>query len=562
MKPIFDAGHEETVRDLPGPLQSGWYPGIWALPATTLSAASLVVLIAVVGFLQISETSRSLFRLPVASGWPALAAAVMAWAVALVCRNRPGRHLPRYWALFLAAGTTTLALVGFLGGDLARSPLVHAFALASLAASVTMLPRLLPLQPDRWLVQHIAPLALLFVLFLALPGSFYIGRRAVEDQKRRVGETIAEFSREAGEVREVSAFPWSASPERREDALRQIRRLQALPLEQWVPDRYLWQGAAVLGEEQQLAAAYQKLLDAVVAGTDPAHTPKLWQPQFVWDHESQRWKLDPEFPDLSAAVAGYHTRTGQLLQQLAPPAGDSAARRDLAAYYEQKRQEAGGRLEALAKTWNEDWVPPLVAPAGPKPAATLSPLAELLRHPLPPDGALRPASLEKLLAVRQWQTQRLAVPARGCGGRQYQEDDFQYFRIDCYAYAAHPAAEHPSADLRIEMRVVYKSEARRPVGAGDLPTEVYFLFPVPAGTEPAKYRDDVMRAFATAVSAEHHDPVLAMTDRSGLPTKGFTFETGYERRRRTLKVVSRQLSDLSGGVPGIEVRAFYRDRSF
>jgi hypothetical protein len=550
MAQTFDAGHEETEKDLPGPLQSGWYPGIWALPAMTLSAASLVVLLAVVGFLLIGETSRSLFRLPVASGWPALAAAVMAWAVALVCRNRPGRHLPRYWALTLAVGTTILALVGFLGGDLGRSPLVHAFALASLAASVTMLPRLLPLQPDRWLVQHIAPLTLLFVLFLALPGSFSIGRRAVADQKRRVGETIAELSREAGEVREVSAFPWSASPERREDALRQIRRLQALPLEQWVPDRYLWQGAATLGEEQQLVAAYRELLDAVVAGIDPAHTPKLWQSQFTGSSEG--WSRDPLFPDLSAAVAGYHLRTGQILQRLAPPSTGSAASRELATYYDQTRQEVDKRLEVLAKTWNEDWVPPLIAGRGPNSGPALSPLSELLRRPLFPDESLRPASLETLLGLRLWQAQRITDPKRGCGERPYREGDFQYFRIDCYAYAARLSPEPPGADLRIEMRIVYKSEVLGSLDRGDLPTELYFLFPVPTGADPAKYREDVMNALEAAVRAEYQGTGLTLEDRTS--SAGFTFQTGP--RAPLVKVTpTRKIKDLSGGISGIEVYA-------
>jgi hypothetical protein len=525
----------------------------------TLSAASLVVLFTVIGFLQAGEPSRSLFRLPFASGWPALAAAVLAWAVALRCRNRPGRHLPRYWAVFLAAGTSALALVGFLGGDLARSPLVHACALASLAASFTLLPRLLPLQPDQRLVQHIAPLALAFVLFVALPLSFFIGRRVVEEQKRRVGETVTELSREAGEVREVSAFPWSSSPERREDALRQMQRLQTLPLEQWLPDRYLWQGAAHLGEDGQLAAAYRELLDAAVAGMDPAHTPKLWQPQFLWDHETQRWTRDTAFPDFSAAVAGYHVRTDQIFRRLAPPSGDSAVLRDLAAYYDQKKQEVDGRLADLAKTWNEDWIPPLVASTGPETGQPPSPLAELLRRPLAPDGELRPASLVRLLDLPLAQAESLADPARGCGQRPYQEDDFQYFRIDCYAYAAHPAAERPAVDLRIEMRIVYKSETGKPLSRRALPGEIYFILPVHAGTDPGKYRDDVMQAFANAVRAEHQDTTLTMIDRTGLPAKGFTFETGY--RRRILRVTSHLISDLSGGVPGIGVRATYRDPS-
>ena len=551
----FDAGHEETEKDIPGPLQAGWYPGVWALPATTLSAASLAVLVLVAGFLQINTTSRSLFRLPFASGWPALAAAVLAWGVALRGRNRPGRHLPRYWALFLAIGTSALAVVGFWGGDLARSPLVHAFALASLAASVTLLFRLLSLQPDHRLVQHVAPLALAFALLVALPVSCFVGGRAVQEQQQRVGQTIAELSREAGEVREVSAFPWS-SEERREDALRQIQRLQTLPLEQWLPDRYLWQGAAHLGEDEQLAAAYRELLDAVVAGMDPAHTPKLWQPQFLWDHDTQRWNRDTAFPDLSAAVAGYHVRTAQMFQRLAPPGGDDPALRGLAAYYDQKKQEVDGQLAALAKTWNEDWIPPLVAPAGPGAAPLASPLVDLLRRPLLPEGELRPVSLARLLDLPLARAESLADPACGCRKMLYQEENREveskdFLRIDCYSYMAHPDAGHPSADLRIEMRIVYRPETGGSLSRGTMPGEIYFLLPLPAGIELDKYKGDVMQAFESAVLAEYPGIKIKRIDRGG-PIKGFTFETGYRRRLRVTPV----LKDMES-LPGLGVRATY-----
>lgn len=559
MAQTFDAGHEEAERSLPSPLQSGWYPGVWALPSTTLSIASSLVLIAVLAFLLTGETSRALFRLPWARGW-AVAAAALAWSVAWGCRNRPGRPLPRVWALLLAAGTTIFMLLCFLGGELAINPRVHAFVLASLAAAVTLLPRLLHLQPDDRLVQHIAPLALAFVLFVTLPVSFCIGRHAVEDQTRRVGATVAELSREAHEIREVSAFDWPSSAEQREGALRQVERLRDLPLERWLPDRYLWQGAARLGEDGRLAAAYRDLLDAVVEGIGSPHAPKLCQPQF--DGSDQGWATDPQFPDLSAAVAGYHFWSGQILQRLAPPPGESPALRDLAAYYGQKKGAVESRLAFLAKTWNEDWVPPLIAPRGAETGSALSPLGELLRRPLPVDGSLRPASLERLLALRLARAREMANPRQGCTDRLYSERDFQYFRIDCYAYAAHLGTDRPSADLRVEMRIVYRSAERRSLSRGDLPTEIYFLFPVPAGTDPAKYREDVMRTLETAVRAESRGTDLTRDGRSS--STGFSIETGAEGG--LLEVTSHRIQDMSGkgagsnaGVPGIGVRARYRN---
>jgi hypothetical protein len=553
----FDAGHEETQRSLPGLIQSGWYPGIWALPATTLSMASSLVFAIVLAFLLAGETSRALFRLPMAAAW-ALAAALLAWIVAVGCRNRPGRQLPRVWLIILSAGTTILAAVCFVGGEAALSPLVQASVLASLAATVTLLPRLLHLQPADRLVQHIAPLALAFVLLVTLPVSFYIGRRAVKDQQRRVEATVVELAREAGEVRAASTFTGSNGAERQEDVLRQVEQLRNLPIERWLPDRYLWQGAARLGEDGRLATAYRDLLDAVVTGIDPAHAPTLCHPQF--NGSNRGWSRDPRFPDLSAAVAGYHLRTGQILQHLAPPAGESQALRDLGTYYDQKAREVESHLAAMAKTWNEDWVPSLLAARGPDPGSSLSPLVELLRRPLPPDGSLRPASLERLLALKLGQAQRMADPRHGCADRSYREGDLQYFRIDCYAYAARPAANPPSADLRVEMRIVYKWQEQRSLRRSDLPAEIYFLFPVPPGTDPAKYRDDVMLALETAVGAEHQASTPTRDGRSSLT--GFSIKAGLRHRllevtSHRIKDMSGQSTDASGGVPGIGVRAQY-----
>lgn len=559
MAKTFDAGHEETERNLPRPLQSGWYPGIWALPATTLSLASSVVLTVVFAFLLAGATSRALFRLPMAPAW-ALTSAALAWSVALGCRTRPGRHIPRVWAILLAAGTTALSLVCLLARGLALSPSVHALILASLAAAVTLLPRLLYLQPDHWLVQHIAPLALAFVLFVTLPVSFYIGQRMVAKQKRHVEATIAELSRQAGDIREISAFDWSRLAEQREEALRQIQRLQALPLERWLPDRYLWQGAARLGEDGQLGEAYRDLLDAVIKGMDPAHTPKLTHPQF--NGTDQGWSRDPQFVDLSAAVAGYHLRIGQLFQSLDPPAGESAAMHELATYYGQKEREVETILTGLSKTWNEDWVPPLAASRESQPRWALSPLPELLRRPLPPDGALGPASLERLLALSLGRARRMADPSRGCAGRPYREGDSQFFRIDCYAYASDLAASPPRPSLRAEMRIVYKSQELRPLGENDLPAEVYFLFPVPPDTDPAQYREDVMRSLESAAREDGEGSQVVQDGRSS--STGFTLAT--EARRRSVVVTSHPISDMSGEetesdgrVPGIGVRAWYRD---
>lgn len=552
MAQTFGAGHVEMARDLPRPLQSGWNPGTWALPSATLSWASLAVLIVVFGFPQLFPTSRALFRLPVSAAALAAAAAAVAWGVTLRCRNRPGRHLPRYWALGLAVLATAAGAVGFLPGDVGQSPWFHALSLALLTSSLTLIPRLLKLHPDRWLVQHVATLGLAAVLFLALPLSYVFGRQAVEAHKQRVAETIAELSREAGEVRGIyrsnESTLWPQAEQR-------MQKLLDLPLEQWVPDRYLWEGAAVLGEEARLAAAYRELLDAVVGGLDPAATPELWQPQFVWMQENQAWEPDAVFPSLSTAFARYHWRQGEILRLLKPPVGESAALQDLAAYYGEKEEEAGGHLENLSERWNQDWVPPLVEAREPDSETAASPLAELLRRPLQEEGSLRPVSLEGLLNLRLHEARELASSAPGCGKKEYAEKDSEFFRVDCYAYRARLDPKQPGAEMRIEMRLVYKSETFERLGRNDLPAELYFLFPVPAQTDTAQYREDVVNAFRKAVAEEHGGATLI--DLNLPPSKRFSFE---DRAGRNLRATASILEDLGGHVRGIQFRTYYPDR--
>ena len=555
MARTFDGGHVETVKDLPGPLQSGWNPGTWALPATMLSWASLVVLVAVFGIPQLFKTSRALYRLPVSAAALALVAAAIAWAVTLRCRNRPGRHLPRYWSLGLSILATTAGTVGFLYLDVGHSPWFHALALALITSSLALAPRLVKLHPDRWLVQHVATLGLAAVLFLALPLSYAFGVQAVESHKRRVAETIAELSRETGEVRQAYA---SAESRSRQETEEQVSRLQELPLELWVPDRYVWQGAAVLGEEARLAAAYRGLVEAVVAGLDPARTPPLWQPQFVWNHDGHTWEKDTVFPGLSTALARYHWRQGQLLRLLEPPpASGSGVLQELAGFYGEKKREADQHLTALSGTWDQDWVEPLVEAREPDSTTAASPLADLLRRPLI-EESLRPVSLAALLNLRLREARRLADSIPGCGRREYDEDDVEYFRIDCYAYRANLNSKQPGADLRLEMRVVYKSDLLKRLGKDDLPVELYFLFPVPPKADPARYREEVMSTFAEAVAKEHGGVSLTKIDRSGSPGKGFFFD---DRAGQRLRAVSSKVEDLSGGVPGIQIRAYYHDRS-
>ena len=97
----------------------------------------------------------------------------------------------------------------------------------------------------------------------------------------------------------------------------------------------------------------------------------------------------------------------------------------------------------------------------------------------------------------------------------------EYFRLDCYSYA--PRSEGTGADLRVEMRLVYHSEPHGWLQSGATPSEVFFHFLVPAGSDDDKFREEVMTALA-ATTREGNAEVRSI-DRGGSAAGGFDIET-------------------------------------
>ena len=141
---LIAGGHEEIEQNWPGPLQREGFAGLgaWALPVVLLSAASIVVFVVVLGFVQRSEELRTLFSLEVGgvTAFPkavVILAAGLAWWIAFRCRSRPGPLWPRLWALFLAMLATLVAVFLLFGLRPGLGPLQHALALSCAAAAVT-----------------------------------------------------------------------------------------------------------------------------------------------------------------------------------------------------------------------------------------------------------------------------------------------------------------------------------------------------------------------------------------------------------------------------------------
>jgi len=148
------------------------------------------------------------------------------------------------------------------------------------------------------------------------------------------------------------------------------------------------------------------------------------------------------------------------------------------------------------------------------------PLVDLLGKSLVKDAETRlpPADLRQWIHLQLAPIRRLAAHAPGCETATYREGDYEYFRLDCYAYA--PRSEGAGAELRVEMRVVYQSERWTPLGGEEKPAEIYFLFPVPEATSSQEFAEEVMTELAAAVR-DFWDGSFSTTDRSGSVTAGF-----------------------------------------
>lgn len=524
----LDATHNETQTTLPGPLTSpGFFnPGTWALPATTVSVASIAVSVTVFLSLITSELRRSLFTLPFEPAFAAVAAALFAWLALIRCRDRPGRHLPRIWALVLMALTTVAAGLSLLGPRiLSHHPLFQVAALALLAGTLALLPRLLKVRPQSPMTQRVAPLSLVFTLSLVLPSAFYMGQSAISTWEQRIDGLVSRLGKWTDDVREVAAFDWKHFADQPEAARATVDKLTSVDPAPYLRDPYLWKAATTLERTEGLDKTLRDLAEALVAGLDPEITPKLstlGDPAIWWDPEARRWQANSLFPELSEITGKYHRELARAFfdMEVDEAARDYDVLAALDDFHTSKRAELKGFLEAALHTWADHWVVFQVPRHAELVGRDRITLDEVLKMPMSGNG-LAPGSLSKLLDLSYATVRELADDLPGCHRRgPYSEEDFEYYRLDCYTYS--PAQKSAGADLRLDMRVVYKSAEAKPLSRHALPVEIYFLFPIPKAEDHDEFRDTVMNGLRIAVK-ELGASDLRIQDRGGTVNNGFLF---------------------------------------
>lgn len=500
----LDLGHREVSTRLPEPLEVSGPLSLAgrALPALGLSIASAAALVVVAVVLLHDPRSRALFEMPFPAtrlAWPAaLLSVLILWQTS----SRPGRHLPRYWALILTAGSVLLALIASLPWAQVGTPALHGLVVADVTAVLTLAPRLIKLHPHSPWVQRVALLSFGAVLVIALPAALAVGDAVAGYSEGQVGAMVRELRERTAKVQQLTReFDWRsyyASPDLAEV---QIERLRTLRFDHLARDPQPYRAAEIVGLEQELADAARELTDAVADGFEATRLPRissLSEPAVRWDTIRQRWVESSSFPSLSAIVGRYHSELGRLLDELAP--GEAAmandALQDLANHHRQRRSEVRDALEDELASFPDHWA---VARMGVLEAPPPS-LIDVLKMPMLLDSeagrgdserrGLTAASLVPLLGLPQSRAREYARGSEGCHPRTYDHKGRGYYRLDCYAYLPH--AEKAGASLRVEFRLVYQRDLPAPL-------EAYYILPIPPGVEEDAFRDEALNSLARAV---------------------------------------------------------------
>ncbi|HBL29419.1 MAG TPA: hypothetical protein DD490_21515 [Acidobacteria bacterium] len=544
-----DLSHHETQTALPGPLLvTGFWDkvGTWALPASSLSLASAFVLVVTILFLVRNREMRSLFLLSWKSGLViAVVAAAIAWSIVILCGRRPGRLWPRVWAL-IVAGLCTASVI--LVPLFPEATWVSALTVAGAAAAVTLGSRLVRLPPDSGMIPKIAPLTALLVLAGVLPAVAWLGDSIVAGKRERVAAMIEQVRRWTTEVAAVAGRDWTGGgwedANRAAASLAQIQPAAKLDLS-------LWREAFYLERDQELAQEVGKLLQATAQGFDEDRVPRvsrLRDPAFYFDPVAKRWEESAVFPEASETVGRYFQEMGRIFQELDLQVGlaESTALAELKkSYLEESRPGVVKQLSGQMQEWTDHWAVFRVPGHDTLLGFSEMPLGKLLKSPIPTLGI--PASDLPVLLSLSFQRVRSFKLIPGCRPlAPYTEtkdgSSRQYSRLDCFSYG--PRTDTLGAWPRIEMRLVYASQANRGLLSDQKPSEIYFLFPLPEGRVENEFQKQVMSDLAEAVR-ETTEREVAPIDRSGSTENGFrvrgegltitvykpSFEPLYEKRK-------------------------------
>ena len=548
---------QERVANVPlNPLarSSPWFFLNFALPSTVLSWISLLLTVAALAFLWFHPVLRAFYEVPAGSdsqfasaplvgGVTAIVATILVWFTA----SRPGPTFPRVWVWFLCVAAWALVFLGLLDELDWYDKAVSACALGVLA----LLPRLLRLPPhSKWLFR-VAPLTVALTIPVMLATGWSFVEIAKSERSGRVDRLIEALAAAGDELEAISQFDWSALPTSSSKVEELLVDLRSIQIPDGVDSYDIWTLAKQLGKDQDLANAASRVGGLVADALDPEVAPltsKLTEPVAWWDDEANEWKTNPSFSEQTTQIEAYSAAYLSIFQEVSLPEGGRLqtldhARVERESYEEQIRTSLGSNLSRFADRWL------IFADSSSRqflgdPDFDLQKIVSLPFEPEQFGDDLTLANVFQLFQLPYRRAEDLAHESPGCHPREYEKGGNELYRVDCYIYE--PAPEG-GARLLLEFRLVY---AKRFLAAGDLPAEIYYIYPYDSKGD----LDDAKREVMTALSAAGDDlPGVRMSTSttSGSVSEGFRL-----RRSSDTIVFSRPTEEPDYPGNALRLRAF------
>jgi hypothetical protein len=426
--------HQE-VPTLSGGMKS-WNPGSWMLPSSALSLTSVILYAAVVGYLSADPLGWALFRMPyVQPQYYFLAAAAIALFIGYHCLYRPGPWLPRIWLALLILSSLAMAIVATRAdGD---RTIVHAMALGSVTASISVLPRLYKLKPAEPMVQWIGLLVFVLLFPSGLGASYVITTRIVASEKRKVEDLADDYNKLKAKIEQAHVSDWTVLTYDPKQIAAHAEKIAPLTATVGPLPRNVLDGAEKLGKAEDITKAYfgalaaleQNMVEPVPGFPMPSGIDRqlpAWIPEQESNHDPARKAL---FSYLSSHAA--------LQRQLNPGEGSGELFGRLSQHYAESARNTERYKNRLRESWSNYW---LSFGLNAQTASFPDLLEDLLMRPVAAEGTSERRTAEagrasRWLQLRYSEARALAAQRKNCRGTLAAFDESagpQRYTLYCY----------------------------------------------------------------------------------------------------------------------------------
>lgn len=534
------------AEKIPTPFETKVNIPLATLPANAITVASIIVFIVIITITIVQLATNNLaLQIEFEQETPylilqilSIITACLILLITFTCRDRPGSFIPRIWLVFLTLISIAIASILVFSIDITGIPilkylninssLLYAFIIATFVATLTLAPRLGKISPHNKLLQFLGIIVLLISLLLGSIGTVVFNQYANHhannsgsiapintNLKQALDQFIAECNTVIEKIEMVVNYPWDDFTTNISGAKTILETAQTFDLQMPKTNIDIWQenGHPEIISKQALAkekvdTIYTNLLQAIQINRLPKLSD-LEQPSSYWDDDARQWIENPNFKEYSRIVGQYYILIDNLFHQLTSE--DSVINE----IYQQKSANFESSIRETLNIWADNWMPYQLHNASLRFNGNQMALKEIFETKLTNDLSI--VNIRSLLELTLETAKNTDI--KSCFRREYTKGSYEYFRLDCYAYA--PTPDETGAQLRIEMRIVYQG---RKFYAHAKPVEIYFLFPLGNHVENYNsYKSYIMNSLFEALSPfwVNQGGNYSYLGSNGTPSKGF-----------------------------------------